>query len=400
MKHAPRSVTVKAPGKLMIAGEYAVLTPGCPAIVATVDRYVTVTAAPCQACDRDIELDTDLLPHPVHLRRTTTGLEAVHTQDARHVDGKLARLVAVVETLDALRANLGLAPIRARLVVRSSLHEQGVKLGLGSSGAVVAGAVHALTEFAGPPLPPEARFRLAMLAGVALDAAPSGADIAAAVWHGWIAYSPPDRAALRAHLRHHSIRDTLCAPWSGLSIQALPTPAHTTVQIGWTGRPAVTTEKVNELRSTSWWTSRAHHDFCRRSTGLVNVMRKALETHDSDLFRAAIGHAHDLLADLDATTRLGIFTPHLTSLCHIAQDLGAAAKPSGAGGGDCGIALPGPATSLQELRRRWKVQGITPLQLSPALLPAAHPSPPAEVGPHLSAPTRHALSASTERTCW
>ena len=32
--------TIKVPGKLMIAGEYAVLTPGNVAMVVAVDRYI------------------------------------------------------------------------------------------------------------------------------------------------------------------------------------------------------------------------------------------------------------------------------------------------------------------------------------------------------------------------
>ena len=37
------TITSKAPGKLFIAGEYAVVEPGHGAIVAAVSRYLTVT---------------------------------------------------------------------------------------------------------------------------------------------------------------------------------------------------------------------------------------------------------------------------------------------------------------------------------------------------------------------
>ena len=37
------TITSKAPGKLFIAGEYAVVEPGQGAIVAAVSRYLTVT---------------------------------------------------------------------------------------------------------------------------------------------------------------------------------------------------------------------------------------------------------------------------------------------------------------------------------------------------------------------
>ena len=37
------TITSKAPGKLFIAGEYAVVEPGHVAIIAAVSRYLTVT---------------------------------------------------------------------------------------------------------------------------------------------------------------------------------------------------------------------------------------------------------------------------------------------------------------------------------------------------------------------
>jgi phosphomevalonate kinase len=56
-----------------------------------------------------------------------------------------------------------------------------------------------------------------------------------------------------------------------------------------------------------------------------------------------------------------VFTPALRRACAIAAELpGAAAKPSGAGGGDCAIAFVAPADRL-ELRARWRDAGLIPL---------------------------------------
>ena len=38
----PWTTEVRAPGKLYIAGEYAVVEPGFPAVLIAVDRYVTL----------------------------------------------------------------------------------------------------------------------------------------------------------------------------------------------------------------------------------------------------------------------------------------------------------------------------------------------------------------------
>ena len=39
-------ISASAPGKLYIAGEYAVVEPGHPAILVAVDRFVTVSVSP------------------------------------------------------------------------------------------------------------------------------------------------------------------------------------------------------------------------------------------------------------------------------------------------------------------------------------------------------------------
>ncbi|MDN6747937.1 MAG: phosphomevalonate kinase, partial [Brevibacterium sp.] len=60
-----------------------------------------------------------------------------------------------------------------------------------------------------------------------------------------------------------------------------------------------------------------------------------------------------------------IETEQLRSLCDIAETYGAAAKPSGAGGGDCGIALSEADLPTIDILREWERHGIQRLSLSP-----------------------------------
>jgi phosphomevalonate kinase len=46
-----------------------------------------------------------------------------------------------------------------------------------------------------------------------------------------------------------------------------------------------------------------------------------------------------------------------------ARRLGAAVKPSGAGGGDCGVALVRSAAAVAVLHEAWRADGIMPLPL-------------------------------------
>ena len=64
--------------------------------------------------------------------------------------------------------------------------------------------------------------------------------------------------------------------------------------------------------------------------------------------------ASQLLEGLSAD----IYTPSLRQLKEASQDLQVVAKSSGAGGGDCGIALSFDVQSTETLKNRWADLGI------------------------------------------
>src|SRR5699024_4864391 len=86
------------------------------------------------------------------------------------------------------------------LEIDSQMTDGGIKLGLGSSGAVTVATVAAVLSARGVAATPGSVYRLAMLASVAVDPHGSGGDLAAASHGGWVLYRSPDRARLRARL--------------------------------------------------------------------------------------------------------------------------------------------------------------------------------------------------------
>ena len=73
-----------------------------------------------------------------------------------------------------------------------------------------------------------------------------------------------------------------------------------------------------------------------------------------------IEQSRRLLLGLSRTSGVVIEIPLLERLVDIAREHGAAAKSSGAGGGDCGIALCPPATNAAAMRAAWEAAGICP----------------------------------------
>ncbi|MFI6569586.1 phosphomevalonate kinase [Nocardia fluminea] len=350
------TVSCRAPGKLFIAGEYAVVEPGHLAVLTAVDRYATATVTAVDPGE-GITLHSDL-NGGVTLSCGRHGDELSPTSDAV-VPASLSYVFAAVSIVHRLLLERAVPVSDFRLSVTADLGDaDGRKFGLGSSAAVTVATVAALGRHFALGLDPMDRYRLAMLATIAVNPRASGGDVAVSTWGGWLAYRSPDRAQVAASLARDGVDATLRSPWPGLSVRPLPTPTELTLQVGWTGNPASTPALVAGLDGDRT-TFRAHSNEC------VERLVAAIEADDARAVRNEIDGARALLVDLDEISGLGIMTPRLRALCDAGTAVGAAAKPSGAGGGDCGIALierTRPA-AIAELTGRWISAGIRPLPL-------------------------------------
>ncbi|MFJ3421974.1 phosphomevalonate kinase [Streptomyces sp. NPDC086082] len=410
---AARTVVRRAPGKLFVAGEYAVVDAGNPAILVAVDRYITVTVtgtpgspgglggsgsfsglgapgnlggsgtpsgpgtahtphqphSPAPAPAPGVTISSDLTPRPTAWRWHEGRLVLHGPGDGAQARAGLAHVVGAVETVGALLAERGLPVPELGIAVSSRLHEGGRKYGLGSSGAVTVAAVDAVAAFCGVELSAGERYRLAMLASARIDPKGSGGDLAASAWGGWILYRAPDRAFVLDLARRVGIARTLAAPWPGHEVRRLPPPAGLRLEVGWTGEPVSTASQVAGLqRRGGRPDTAARRRFTQASNRLVEAAAGALERGEDAGLLAQIRTARQELARLDEAVGLGIFTPRLRRLCEAAEAVGAAAKPSGAGGGDCGLALLDAAASrhICQVRRHWTAAGVHPLPVRPA----------------------------------
>lgn len=344
-------ITCRAPGKLFIAGEYAVVEPGQPAVLMAVDRYAKVTLT---VSDGESTVTSDLLGDKVFRFQCTDGRVALRDADAPN-EAALSYVAAAVIVVERVVRERGGSPRDFHLEINGAdfTAEDGRKLGLGSSAAVTVAVVAALVRFYELPTTLMGRYRLAMLATAAVDTRCSGGDVAAATWGGWIAYTMPDRQWLHTVAIPAAADETLSADWPGLSIRRLPPPTGLQVQVGWTALPAASAALVTKY--TEQTTNTAYRQtFLAGSAACVRHLIDGLDHGDLTAVKHQIRSARTLLSELDNAMGLGIMTPGLRTLCAVAEDLGAAAKPSGAGGGDCGIALmePDSAAAVDRLRHR------------------------------------------------
>ena len=334
------TILARAPGKLLLLGEYAVLEPGSRALVAAVDRFVEARIGPAATPTLDcpdlglVGLAGELRPGAV---RWSGCDEPEQARKLAFVDHVLKLVLGA-----ALRRGARVKPFALR--IESQLGVGRDKAGLGSSASVSAAvAAAALAWCAGPEtssaLTPEATaiFQAAALAHyLAQGRKGSGADVAAAVTGGIVAYRNPGLDELLGGTGEADA--ALERPWPLLELAPVPWPAGHVLVVGATGAGASTTgliARVDALRGDA----AARYAALRRELGNLASYAAAAPTAEV-LGHAMEAHQRALERFEDSCGgEIGIVTPAIARLIGIARALDVPAKISGAGGGDSVIAL-------------------------------------------------------------
>ena len=317
----PASAEAAAPGKVVLWGEYAVLH-RAPALVMAVDRYARCRLAAggtdawsCRSAGFGAAAET------VSRARL---LESA----APAADSCWTVLWQVLQHLQAFPEG-GVAEFDT-----AGFHEQGRKLGLGSSAALSVAVYGAACRLLGRQPDPAAAFDIhRRLQG----GRGSGIDIAAA-WYG---------GTLRFHRKSAAPPDV--EPWS--------LPAGLEIRFVWSGTPASTGRHLDRL---SGWLESADGGELR---DLVEISAALFNAAD---LPGTLARYVDTLSALDRAAGLGIFSPEHQHLRRLAIDTGVVYKPCGAGGGDIGAAFTDDAGAADRFVAQARQAGYLPLALETA----------------------------------
>lgn len=410
-------VQASAPGKLYIAGEYAVVD-GSAAIVAAVNRYVTVM------------VDDENLPTLSQESRKYYGVIVSEKENYKPIfwtrasngsieilgDEKYAYVLAAMRVIDSYASEC-FAPNMDRksynLHISSELDDakSGRKYGLGSSAAITVATVRALCKWYGlkPDVPTICK--LSLIASSMVKKSGSGGDVAASSCSGWILYRAYDREWLESELGliksgESDFSKLLRKKWPRLEFKRINVSKTLKLLVGWTGSPASSAQLVSSVESSvessaeggveggvessveSSVSSEIAHsftyqDFCDQSEVCVQKLAQSLENFslekssleksslkESELnnISACFAQNRELLQKLSALTGTIIETPKLTRLIEDAIFAGIPAKTSGAGGGDCAIALTTiyEKNRIESMKSAWENHGIMPLNIEVA----------------------------------
>lgn len=358
MKGFDDVITVKAPGKLYIAGEYAVVEPGYEAIVVAVDQFVTVSIE--QAQKFGTINSKQYQETSVFWQRK--GNQLVIDNRDNPFEYILSSIKYTEEYALEKRHELALFD----LTVNSQLDsDDGKKYGLGSSAAVTVATVRALSEFYQLHLSAEEIFKLAAISHFKVQNNGSFGDLAASVYGGWIAYQSPDRQWLTNMLASRPLVEVIQLPWPQLKVEPLQFPPDLNLLIGWSGKPASTPILVDQIATSRAHAAQHYQEFLHASRQCLQTMITGFKQQNSQVIKQQLTVNRQLLRDLANFSGVTIETKKLTQLCEIALHHGAAAKSSGAGGGDCGIAVINADPKVrQALLADWQQHQVQPLNFN------------------------------------
>ena len=318
---------VKTCGKLYWAGEYAILEPGQLALIKAIPIYMTAEIESSEV----YRLYSDMFTYSVDMRPDSSYALIQET-------------VALVE--DYLTAQgVDLQPFS--IDIRGKMEREGKKFGLGSSGSVVVLVIKAMLAFHERPVERDLLFKLA--SAVLLKRGDNGSmgDIACIVSEDLVLYQSFDREKVAQWLEKEDLPTVLTRDW-GFSIRNVETALDFDFLVGWTKEVAVSSHMVKQIKNNM------NASFLRASKETVGSFVQALHEGQEEKIMELLEQASQLLEGLSSD----IYTPSLRQLKNASRDLKAVAKSSGAGGGDCGIALSFDQDSTTLLKKRWADLGI------------------------------------------
>ena len=320
-------IAVKTCGKLYWAGEYAILEPGQLALIKAIPIYMTAeidVAANYRLYSDMFDYAVDLTPDPAYslIQDTITLMEEF--------------LTAKGQQLQAFSID-----------IRGKMEREGKKFGLGSSGSVVVLVIKAMLALYGLSVDRNLMFKLA--SAVLLKRGDNGSmgDSACIVAEDLVVYQSFNRQTVATWLDEETLEKVLKKDW-GFSIESVEPVLTFDFLVGWTKEVAVSSHMVKQIKNNM------DASFLQASKETVANLVNALQTGQKEKMIEQLEQASLLLEDLSSD----IYTPSLRKLKDACLDLKAVAKSSGAGGGDCGIALGFDQDSTTLLKKRWADLGI------------------------------------------
>ncbi|MCF2144090.1 MAG: phosphomevalonate kinase [Candidatus Heimdallarchaeota archaeon] len=367
-----------APGKMFLAGEYAVLLPEHAAVIAAINRGVWVSISEENEEGFVITLE-DFGLAAIEARLSANFSLEFQTPLLSEDERKLQFTKVAIETTYRYLYSSGKLKgdlIRGvKLTTSSNLNlqidaEKKEKYGLGSSAASTVAIIASILSIHGFSLETsEEKLLLYKLAAIAHYHASgtigSCGDIAASVYGGLILYSRFDPEWLtQAITENQELITIINTDWTkkGLQIEPLLYSNNLHFLVGWTKKSCSTRAMIKKFKE---WYQRDKEStvICKKIAAAARAFAQGLITKNWTKIKTALTTNRKQILLLEQRANFTIETPPLQLLAEIAERNDGAGKFSGAGGGDCGFAFVPTEEGKKNILKEWIENGIKPLEI-------------------------------------
>ncbi|MCY3055757.1 phosphomevalonate kinase [Aerococcus sp. CDC-944-U94] len=366
-----QTIVSKRPGKLYVAGEYAIVHSFQGALLVAVDAYVTVELNPLDQAESRLSTN--------QAQETYTW----HVDEAGEISGIPSQFLLVKTLIQTTyqylrQSGQAEAPFQAiDIKITSDLDSpEGKKYGLGSSAAVSIAILEAILKLYQVNQGHSQKafayllYQLGAIAQIKMDLKGSFGDLAAAAFGGCIYYQNFDHTWLRETLKHERLTlvDLSQMHWDGLLIEPLTLAKDWKLHVAWTETPSSTEAMLangSSKKTADQDYSLSERHFRYASQQCVILIRQAIIDQDWFVFNKALTYNSNLLYNYTKHRQKPYLTPALKTAVDLAREAGASAKVSGAGGGDCALAFSPDLRTSQRIEKAWRQAGIHQLDLAP-----------------------------------
>lgn len=356
-------IKVSAPGKICIAGEWAVLEKGNPLIVAAVEKRVFVKIKKSRdefihISIRDFaikDLKAQFFKNKLVFKRKLTKKER----------NEILFLKIAIES--AKKYFLNIEPFEIETWGKETTKKvKGKKesIGFGSSASSVVAVIGCIFKFCGKDIKrakiKEKIYKLsAIVHYLAQGKVGSGFDIAASTFGGIFVYKRFDSEWLiRQFKKNKDIARVVNKEWPGFSNKPLSIPKDFNLLVGWTGKSSLTAKMIKELKKWKKDNVFEYQNIIKSIKKLVEQLIIAWEKEDREKILELIRKNEIYLRELGKISGINIETDALFKLSQVANQMGGAGKLSGSGGGDCGIAITFKKGDSRKIKKEWKKNKI------------------------------------------
>jgi len=365
-------VKVSAPGKVCIAGEWAVLEQGNPLIVASVNKrvFAEIKKSPDNFIYISIK-DFGLKKLKASIKGQKLIFEKkLNKEEKQSVLFTKTSIEVVARYLDKIES---FEITTWGKETSAKTNNKMVSIGIGSSAASTVAMVSAILKFHNKDIEKKASkgkiYKLAAIAHyLAQGKIGSGFGIASSTFGGVIVYKKFNPSWLVEQINKKiSFSEIVTMEWPDLYIDSLYIPNNFNLLLGWTGNPSSTTKMVKKMNKWREGNKRKYKSMLSKIGLLIGKIIEAWKAEDKEKILALLKKNGELLKDLGEKTNVNIETKKLAILSEIANKNGGVGKVSGAGGGDCGIAITFDGNTSEKIIKEWRRKGIEPIDIELSL---------------------------------